>query len=331
MPIRDTTPLATVATDARFVPLHEVGARPHIVVDGPYGAGTVLGLSHWPNGGTPPELAADTSTEIVGRYLAAHPTGPPVALVTNNHFDEDGVLAAFLLLHPSDDPAIRARAVAAAEAGDFQVWSEPEAAWCAIALMAMAERRTTPFPDVLRALNRAGGHDPAGAITVAILPHVGGLLADPARYRRLWEPVWARVLEDLALLAGGDATIEEIPGADLAIVRADRPLSPFAVHPATTAMRIVTATPNGVLRLEHRYETWVRFVSRPLPARVDLRRVLPGLARHETRPGTWRFDGVDHPQGRLVFADANGAPTPSGLSCERFVEEVLRANTPANG
>lgn len=328
---RISASLPTIAPDASFVPLHEVRGRPHIVVDGPYGEGTVLGLSHWPNGETPEHIAADTSAGIVARYLDAAPSGPAIDVVTNNHFDEDGLLAAFLLLERPPPGGIRERAIAAAEAGDFTTWTEPAAAWSAIALMAMAERPTTPFPDVLRALNRAGRHDPAGAITLALLPHVAGLLNDPDRYRRLWEPAWARVLGDMDLIDSGAATIEEVPDGDLTIVRADRPLSPFAVHPRITAMRVLTATSNGMFRLEHRYETWVRYVSRPLPPRIDLSVLSHRLAQIETRPGSWRFEGVEHPQARLLFGDAAGAPAPSGISCERLVDEILRVTRPANG
>ena len=323
--------LPTIAPDAVFVPFHEVRGRSHVVVDGPYGEGALLGLSHWPNGETPPHLAADTSAEIVARYLDATPSGPSIGIVTNNHFDEDGLLATFLLLERPPPGEIRERAVAAAEAGDFRTWTEPTAAWSAIAIMAMAERPTTPFPNVLRALNRAGQDDPAGAITIALLPHVAGLLCDPGRYRRLWEPTWARIQDDMALIDCGAATIEEVPGGDLAIVRSDRPLSPFAVHPLISAMRVLTATPHGMFRLEHRYETWVRYVSRPLPPRIDLSVLLPRLTQIETRPGGWRFDGVDHPQARLVFGNASGAPAPSGLSCGQLVEEILRVNPPTTG
>lgn len=320
--------LARVAPDAAFVPFHEVRGRPHIVVDGPFGDGTALGLSHWPDGGTPSSLAADTSAGIVARYLEASPTGPEIGIVTNNHYDEDGILAAFLLLERPVGER-RELAVAAAEAGDFQTWTDPSAAWCAIALMAMAERPTTPLPAVLRALNRAGAHDPAGMITIAILPHVAKLLRDPDRYRRLWKPAWDRIQADLALLDHGAATIEEIPDGDLAIVRATRPLSAFAVHPRISAMRVLTATPDGTLRLQHRYETWVRYVSRPLPPRVDLSVLLATLAERETHPGVWRFDGVDHPQARLVFGDGGGSPVPSGLSCEQLADAILRLATSA--
>lgn len=321
----DTT-LPRIAAGARFVPFHQVGGRAHVVVDGPASPGSVLGLSHWPDGGVPDHLAADTSAEIVVRYLAADPAGPEVALLTNNHYDEDGLLAAWLALERPGD-AEQAAAVAAAEAGDFRTWTDPRAAWAALTMMAAAERPTTPFPDVLRALSTATAHDPAGDITIALLPHVGSMLMEPERYRRLWETAWDAVERDIELIESGAATIDEVAGADLAVIRAPRRLHPLAVMPRVGAMRVLSATAGGRHVLEHRYETWVRYVSRPLPPRRDLAAILPALQAMEPAPVRWRFEGVRAPQGRLFPADANGAPAASGIPAERLVD-LLRGPAP---
>ena len=65
-----------VADDAAFVPPEDLGGAPHVVVDGARLPGTVLSLSHWPDAGTPPALAADTSAAIVDRYLRARAARP---------------------------------------------------------------------------------------------------------------------------------------------------------------------------------------------------------------------------------------------------------------
>lgn len=319
--------LPRLADAARFVPYHEVRRRPHIVVDGPFGEGAVLGLSHWPDGHVPDDLAADTSAEIVAHYLDAAPDGPAIGIVTNNHFDEDGLLAAWLLLERVPPGELRDSAIDAAAAGDFHVWRDPDAARAALTLMAMAERTTTPFPDVLRALNRAGGHDPAGAITLALLPHVGDVLADPGRYRRLWESEWAAVERDIERIESGRATLTEIPGEDLAVVTSDAPLHRLAVHPRLDAMRVVHVAGDGHMWLEHRYETWVRYVSRPLPPRIDLTPVAERLSARDGGPGTWRFEGVAHPVARLVCVDGSGAHVPSSLTAEQLVAEILQGKS----
>lgn len=319
----DALTLPRVADDAVFVPHEELAGAPHAQVDGAALEGTVLSLSHWPSSGTPAGLRADTSALIVERYLASDPGGPDVRAVTTNHYDEDGLLAIWLLLRrPAENSPARRLAVASAEAGDFGTWTDPWAPRVAIAAMAMAERRTTPFPDVGRILARSGGGDPAGNLHRAILPRVGGLLADPGRYRLLWGPEWARITADADVLDAGDATLSERGDADLAIVRAPRPLHRMAVYPRTRSMRVMSATPDGTLTIAHRYETWVDYASRPLSPRVDLAPLAARLQGIERNRGRWLFEGVQAIMPRLMLAGDRGLPAPSSLSVERVADEL---------
>lgn len=319
----DPAALPRVTDDAVFVPASELGGAPNAQVDGAALEGTVLSLSHWPGSGTPAGLRADTSALIVERYLAAGARGPEVRAVTTNHYDEDGLLAIWLLLHrPAPGAPERRLAVAAAEAGDFGTWTDPWAPRVAIAAMAMAERGTTPFPEVGRILARAGGSDPAGLLHRAILPRVGALLADPGRHRLLWAPEWARVTADVDLLDAGDATVAERDDADLAIVRAPRPLHRMAVHPRTDRMRVMTATPEGTVTVAHRYETWVDYASRPLSPRVDLTPLATRLQSLERNAGRWLFEGVGAITPRLMLAGAAGVPAPSSIPAERVADEL---------
>jgi len=155
-----------------------------------------------------------------------------------------------------------------------------------------------------------------------VLPEVGRLLDDPERFGPLWERRWAAVEADRALLDAGEATVEEAPAADVAIVRGPRPLAPLAVHPRTERMRVLTATDDGLLVLRHRYETWVDYVSRPLAPRVDLAPLLPRLQELERRPGTWRFEGVEVIMPRLFLAGPDGRTAPSSIAPELLVEEL---------
>src|SRR5262245_52861770 len=182
--------------------------------------------------------------------------------------------------------------------------------------MAMAERDTTPFPAVRRALAPEARRDPAGVIYEALLPRVGRLLEDPDRHRLLWAPSWERVEADLGLLEAGAARIDEVPEADLAVVRAPRTLDRMAVHPRTARMRVLLATPDGRLVLEHRYETWVDYRSRRLAPRVDLAPLLPRLQAVERRPGIWRADEMSAMTPRLFLAGPDGAPAPSSLGAD---------------
>ena len=89
-----------LVTAMRFVPYAEAGDLPNIVVDGAPGGATVLTLSHWPQSGTPETLRADTSAEIVFKYLDAPAMHVDVSAASNNRFDEDGLIGIFALTRP---------------------------------------------------------------------------------------------------------------------------------------------------------------------------------------------------------------------------------------
>ena len=243
--------------------------------------------------------------------------------ITINHYDEDGLFGIWLLMErPPPGSAERAIAIAAAEAGDFGTWTDPWAARIAIAAMRMAERGTTPFPEVGRALaGVARGGDPAGALYLALLPRTRRLLTDPERFRLLWGPDWERVRADTALLDAGEATLTEDAATDLAVLRTPRPLHPMAVHPRTRCMRILTALPDGTAALAYRYETWVDYASRPLSPRVDLTPLARRLQELEERPGRWLFEGVAVITPRL-FLSGPGGPAPSSIPPERLLAEL---------
>ena len=106
------------------------GVEPSIACDGKVaaepGSGPTLQLTHWTDNETPDDLYADTSTECALRLHAARERGDYAvfddAVVLNNHFDTDGVLAVWACLEPQE-AARHARLLAdGAAAGDFGEW-----------------------------------------------------------------------------------------------------------------------------------------------------------------------------------------------------------------
>src|ERR1041384_4405083 len=101
---------------------------PKLSVDGTVGKS--IHFSHWEANETPSELKADTSTEIALNLAASpdrdkHTQG--IELVTNNHFDTDGVLSVWTVLNAERALDLRELLVAAAEAGDFSAYTTPSA------------------------------------------------------------------------------------------------------------------------------------------------------------------------------------------------------------
>src|SRR5687768_8589965 len=92
----------------RFATYEESAEGPNVVVDGAPNTSTVLVVSHWPGLPMPQDCAADTSAQIVFRYLdRGADLHHRADVVTNNHFDQDGLAGIYALVCPDD--AVRHR------------------------------------------------------------------------------------------------------------------------------------------------------------------------------------------------------------------------------
>src|ERR1051325_7551578 len=97
---------------------------PKLSVDGT--VDNAIHFSHWKGNRTPQSLKADTSTEIALNMVAApnrEELTQGIELVTNNHFDTDGVLSVWTMLNGERALDRREKLIAAAEAGDFSEFS----------------------------------------------------------------------------------------------------------------------------------------------------------------------------------------------------------------
>src|SRR5438128_2395305 len=127
-----------------YIPIDDLNGRPNIMVDGYPTKGTVLTLSHWPDSGTPGPLSDDLSTQIVFHYLDGAER-VDADLVSNNHFDQDGVCGIFTLISPDRAAARRDLLIDVASAGDFATYKDRTAARIAIALAGFETHEDSPI------------------------------------------------------------------------------------------------------------------------------------------------------------------------------------------
>jgi hypothetical protein len=316
----------------RYVSYGELGELPNVVVDGAPNEHTVLTLSHWPKSGTPPDLLRDTSAEIAFAYLEAPDRHGSVDVVSNNHFDEDGLVALFALLEPDLATAQRDRLVDVATTGDFGTYRHRDAARIVFTLSAYADPKLSPLPAEF--FQSPDPYDPALTAglyrnTLELLPALLTRLDD---YRRYWQEEDEHLSRSEELVERGLVAIEEHPEIDLAVVRIPEDLEsqrghrfaqpfsaachPFAIHNRTQRNRLLLVQGQG-LELQYRYESWVQFASRrPLP-RVDLADFCARIGAEE-EAGRWVFDGVDEITPRLHMEGASASSIPA----ERFIRDL---------
>lgn len=299
----------------QYVPYDELGSRPNIIVDGAASPSTVLTLSHWPKSGTPAALKRDTSAEIVFAYLDSPALHVDADAVSNNHFDEDGLVGVYTLLDPSSAESHRDLLLDVARAGDFGTYRDRNAARIAFAISAFADPEQSPLPTELFSLSHAAL---CARLYQELLNELPRMLANPADYKTLWEAEDRRLAASEALFDAGEITVSERPDLDLAVVSIPETLPtetvhrftqtraaechPFAIHNRTECSRIFLVRGKRI-EFQYRYESWVQYVSRKIPPRVDLSNLAAELNREETSGAHWVFDGVDritprlHPEG----------------------------------
>jgi hypothetical protein len=286
----------------KYVPHHRLGGQAHVVVDGSATEGTVLTISHWPQSPTPPGLGADLSAEMAFAFLD-RPDLPHPAAVTNNHFDQDGLVGVYALVDPAAAFAQRDPLIDIASAGDFATYRTRGAATISMTIAAFADPERSP-------LGRAPDDYAEWAATLYddMLGRLPELLGDPSGHRDLWADELATLDVSEALVQSGQVRIEETPALDLAVVHIpeDAPMAgghrfggswasglhPMAINNATDRF-VVLSLRGRRYELACRYETWVQFRSRRPRARVDLRPLADALTAEETTGTSWVADGPE--------------------------------------
>jgi hypothetical protein len=291
----------------------------------------VLTLSHWPGSGTPGPFSDDLSTQIVFNYLDGSER-VAADLVSNNHFDQDGLCGIFALLQPDWAHRRRDLLIDVASAGDFATFRDRNAARIAIAMAAFETNEGSPLA---RELNGKPYGKQTAILYRELLNELPEMLDQPDRYRPFWEAEDARIDESEKAIASGTVGVTERHDIDLAtvVVPEDFPdaddnewsggVHPMALHNETHRHRILIQRGNRY-RLRYRYETWVKFTSHPVTPRVDLGPLAERLSEEE-KTGLWKFEGVDQITPSL-YLEGNGE---SAIPPQRFrtlVEEYLTAS-----
>jgi len=309
----------------RYVPYRDVGHEPNIIADGAPLDSTVLNLSHWPVNDTPKALKQDTSTATVFAYLDSPQFHQDVDIVSNNHFDADGLFSMFTLIRPELALRHRALLLGAAMAGDFGVFVDRNAARLSFVIEAFADKRVSPLAD-----KSFSGCEAQQTIELyqQMLDRLPNILDDLDAYRDFWKDQDAHLRASEALIENGSVSIEEDKGLDLAVVHipVDVPvrtirrylqterasIHPFAIHNATDCNRIIRVQGCN-LELQYRYESWVQFVSRRPLLRADLDELAARLNAIEEAAGTWRAEKVTEVVPRLYLEGTEESSIPAAV------------------
>ena len=301
-------------------------------------------FSHWEGNETPVELKADTSTEIALNLVASPRYSQftrGIELVTNNHFDTDGVLSVWTVLSGDRVSQFKEMLISTAEAGDFSELTSEAGVRASIAIQGLdqAGNETQEGSPLGQFLNGGEPVDDAKAYEL-VLPEVERLITNVAAYEHLWRAGWDQVANAIESFETGASTAEELADVNTTLVTISPELfGPSGFDPKKHGVPVIAishyahgelfliATPyeNGwSYRFDYPYYSWAETVVRPKIERRDLTLLLARLNEIEkNRKGKWQLDRSEMTSA-IKFLDGTSMPAASGLRPDE-VAAIVRA------
>ena len=303
---------------------------PKLSVDGT--VDNAIHFSHWQGNETPEPVKADTSTEIVLNVVAAAKRDEltqGIDLVTNNHFDTDGVLSVWAMLNGERALPLREKLIAAAEAGDFCELSSVDGMRASIVIQGSDSPTDKSGSPLARQLAGEVITDEKRAYEL-VLPHVEDVITQTRKYEPLWRESWARIETALDSFTKGESTVDEVDDMRLSIVTLapavfgaggfdpSKHSAPFtAISQQARGELFLIATPlNGgwAYRIDYPYYSWAETVVRPRIKRRDFTTLVRELNQNEqSQNGRWLID-TSELASAIKFSDGKGTLAVSQLT-----------------
>jgi len=315
---------------------------PKLSVDGT--VANSIHFSHWQGNETPTELKADTSTEIALNLVAAPNRSEltrGIELVTNNHFDTDGVLSVWTVLTGARALDLREQLIPAAEAGDFSEFKNEAAVRASIVIQGSDQATDNSGSPLARQL--AGESVDDARAYQLVLPEVERVLMRTDDYEPLWRTAWDKIAKAIESFERGNSTVTEFSEAGLSLITlAPDVFSPSGFNPTRHAapytalsryakgqlFLITTSLQNGwAYRIDYPYYSWAETVVRPQIQRRDFSQLLTELNQLEGHEaGAWKLDNSEMTSA-IKFLASDGTLAPSTLAPNDVAKIVDREIT----
>jgi hypothetical protein len=311
---------------------------PKLSVDGT--VSNSIHFSHWNGNATPSEVKADTSTEIVLNLVASphrNELTQGIELVTNNHFDTDGVLSVWTALAGERALELREKLIPAAEAGDFCEMTNEAAVRASIVIQgpdqpSPGEDSGSPLAGYL-----AGEQVDDPRAYDLVLPEVERVLTRIDDYEHLWSAAWAKVAAAIESFERGNSQVTDFAGSRLSLVtlapevfgpagfdplRHAAPYTAISRYAKGSLFLIATPLKNGwAYRLDYPYYSWAETIVRPCIEHHDFSQLLIELNQLESDPeGVWKTDNNEMTSA-IKFLSSDGKFAASMLT----PDEVTRS------
>lgn len=314
---------------------------PKLSIDGT--VANAIHFSHWEGNETPASVKADTSTEIALNLVGApnrEELTQGIELVTNNHFDTDGVLSVWTVMTGRRALDLSGELIAAAEAGDFSEFTGEQGVRASIVIQGSDEPMDEGGSPLARHLAGHTAFDEARAYEL-ILPEVERVLTRIDDYEFLWRDVWERIARAMESFERGASTVQEFTDEKISLVmlapdiysssgfKPTKHGAPFTAisHYARGELFVIAKPTNGKwsYRMDFPYYSWAETVVRPRIVRRDFSGLVARLNELENRgEGSWQIDQSELASA-IKFTMPDESPAQSGLAPQVVVDETRAA------
>ena len=284
-------------------------------------------LSNWKGNNTPNALKADTATEIAFRYNADSRRAslfPYANIITNNHFDTDGLLAVFTLLHPGQAEPMMPQYIAAAEACDFASFSSDAGVQVHLLIQGLAAKSRRS-----RFWSRREAEE--AVYYKELLPLLPDLFKKKDDYRDLWKEPFDKIIASMTMFERGAIGLEEYDDERLTVILNDAPPERYAIDAYCKGDLFLMIEDRkqreGGYRYElaYRYYAWAETVRRPMIHKIAMEQLAEELNKLETSSaGRWRIEEPHLPlTTALIFSRDGRHGAISALPPETVIPSVL--------
>lgn len=321
---------------------------PKLSVDGT--VSNSIHFSHWRGNETPAEVKADTSTEIALNLIGSPNRGKltqGIELVTNNHFDTDGVLSVWTMMNGERALQLRDKLIPAAEAGDFSEFTDEDAIRASITIQGSDQPVTADDAGSPLARQLAGTSvdDDARAYEL-VMPEVERLLTRTGEYENLWRGPWTQIETSINSFERGESKVEEFANVKFSLVTVARDVfgvsgfdparhaAPFtAISRYAKGQLFLIALPyqsGWAYRIDYPYYSWAETIVRP---RIERRNFAPLVSRlnqlESGAAGRWALD-TSELSSAVKFTGSEGKLSVSDLQPDQ-VACAINAELAASG
>jgi hypothetical protein len=293
-------------------------------------------LSHWVGNETPAKLKADTSTEIALKFISDPQNKtlfPHANILTNNHFDTDGLLSVFTLIYPTKAEPLADTLIKTSEACDFSSFSSEDGVQIHLLIQELCHSEQSPFRK-----NWPSAPSQKDAIYYKILlPEVHGLIKKKNEHSNLWRERFDKIVHSMEMFEKRELWVEEYRADKLSVVINNIKPAPQAIDYYCKGDLFLIIEDNSGKQagekgrygyeLSYRYYSWADTIRRPPIAKISLTQMAEDLNQNDnTSIGKWRTP----PKGKtgsstaaLTFSDDHGNRHLSTISPDKMIESVL--------